>query len=210
MDYLVIDSSPGLAFITCYAIQYVLRLSTHFLRTPSKLRFKFKRPTRPRVTTLFVQSSDPRWSSWTFFVSARGPCSQESLLGKLLAAPSHSSKSFSGHLWMFSKHRGGKAASTRMCTWTGPITPYPLPPPPPPPPKPRAVPGTSASAFLFFLEKEKIENCCVHICLSLGSPALFSASRLCQNSRRARDLAASHSSPDARLYNCAELIYWLF
>lgn len=93
---------------------------------------------------------------------------------------------------------------------TGPITPYPLPLPPPPPPEPRAVPGTDASAFLFFLEKEKIENCCVHICLSLGSPALFSASRLCQNSRRARDLAASHSSPDARLYNCAELIYWSF
>lgn len=79
-------------------------------------------------------------------LSAHRPCSQVAFLGKLLAdAASQSYKSYSGHLWMFSKHRGELRVCVCMCMhvdwdlW------------------PRAVPGSNASAFFFFLEKRRLK-----------------------------------------------------
>lgn len=79
-------------------------------------------------------------------LSAHRPCSQVAFLGKLLAdAASQSYKSYSGHLWMFSKHRG----ELRVCVYVHACGLRPL--------------ATSSSwkqrfRVLLFPGKEKIEN----------------------------------------------------
>lgn len=78
-------------------------------------------------------------------LSAHRLCSQLAFLGKLLAAASQSYKSYSGHLWMFSKHR----RELRVCAYAHACTTGPL--------------ATSSSwkqcfRVLLFPGKGKIEN----------------------------------------------------
>lgn len=81
-----------------------------------------------------------------FLFQPIGPASQVAFLGKLLAdAASQSYKSYSGHLWMFSKHRG----ELRVCVYVHACGLRPL--------------ATSSSwkqrfRVLLFPGKEKIEN----------------------------------------------------